>query len=108
MKEKEGEVIKVKNIQERREYLTRNGYSQAGIAQLRERNVNVVKAPKEKDKEVQKQTQYNKTRKEKCKEKYKHIENEIPIEYSEKRRRGGSQRLIERARCENLEEGNKY
>ena len=32
----------------------RNGYSQAGIDQLRERNVNVIKTLKEKDKEVQK------------------------------------------------------
>ena len=44
-----------KNTQERREYLMRNGYSKAGIDQLRERNINVVKTLKEKDKEMQKQ-----------------------------------------------------
>ena len=43
LREKEGDLTKTKNIQERREYLTRNGYTQAGIDQLREWNVNVVK-----------------------------------------------------------------
>ena len=41
-------------------------------------------------------------------EKYKHIQTEIPIKYLEKERREGSQRLIEKVRCGNLEEGNKY
>ena len=63
LKEKEREATKTKNIEERRKYLTRNGYSRAGIDQLRERNVNVIKTLKEKDKEVQKQTKYNKIRK---------------------------------------------
>ena len=53
--EKEREATKTKNTQERREYLMRNGYSQAGIDQLREWNINVVKTLKEKDKEMQKQ-----------------------------------------------------
>ena len=52
MKE-EREATKTKNVHERREYLTRNGYGQAGINQIRERNVNVVKTLEEKDKEVQ-------------------------------------------------------
>ena len=77
----ERETTKIRNTQERREYLMKNGYNQAGIDQLRERNVNVVKTLKERDKELQKQTQYNKIRE-------------------------GSQRLIARARCWNLEEGN--
>ena len=41
-------------------------------------------------------------------ERYKHIKTEIPIEYLEKAGREGSQRLIARARCENLEEGNRF
>ena len=67
----------------------RNGYSHAGIDQQRERNVNVVKTLKEKDKKVQKQTQYNKIRKGQYNEKYEHIKTEIPIEYLEKKGRGG-------------------
>ena len=59
----EKEATKTRNTQERREYLIRNGYSQEGMDQLRERNVNAVKTLKEKDKEVQKQIQYNKIRK---------------------------------------------
>ena len=43
--------------------LMRNGYSQAVTDQVRERNINVVKTLKEKDKGVQKQTQYNKNKK---------------------------------------------
>ena len=43
LKEKESEATKTRNTQDRREYLVRNGYSQAGIDQIRERNVNVVK-----------------------------------------------------------------
>ena len=57
LKEKEEEATKTRNTRERWEYLIMNGYSQAGIDQRRERNVNVVKTLKEKDKEVQKQTQ---------------------------------------------------
>ena len=48
LREKEREATKTRNAQERREYLMRNGYSQAGIDQLRERNVNVVKNTKRK------------------------------------------------------------
>ena len=59
----ETEATKTKNTQKEREYLMRNGYNQAGTDQLRERNVNVVKTLKEKDKGVQKQTQYNKNKK---------------------------------------------
>ena len=70
------------------------GYSQADRDQLRERNVNVVKTLKERDKEVQKQTQCNKIKKEKYNERYKYIKTEIPIEYLENERRGGSQRLM--------------
>ena len=73
--------------------------SQAYMDQLRERNEGVMKTLKEKDKEVQKQTQYNKIRKGKCNERYKHIKTEIPIEYLEKEGREGSQRLIARVRC---------
>ena len=58
--------------------------------------------------EVQKQTQYNKIRKGQYNERYEHIKTEIPIEYLEKEGRGGSQRLIARARCGNLQEGNRY
>ena len=58
LKKKERETIKTKNIQERREYLTRNRYSQAGIDQIRERNVNVVKTLK--NKEVRKQNKEGK------------------------------------------------
>jgi len=79
----EKEATKTRNTQERREYLMRNGYNQVSIDQLRERNVNVVKTLKEKDKEVQKQTQYNKIRKGQCNKRYKHIKTEIPIEYLE-------------------------
>ena len=49
----------------------------------------MVKTLKEKDKEVQKQTQYNKIRKGQYNERYKHIKTEIPIEYLEKEGRGG-------------------
>ena len=49
----------------------RNGCSQAGIDQVRERNVNVVKTLKGKDGEVQNQIQYMKIRKGKCNERYK-------------------------------------
>ena len=56
LKEKEKEATKTRNTRERREeYLMRNGCRQAGIDQLRERNINVVKTLKEKDKEMQKQ-----------------------------------------------------
>ena len=78
LKGKEKEATKTRNTRERRDYLMKNGYSQAGIDQLRERNVNVVKTLKEKDKEVQKQTQYNKIREGQCNERYKHIKTEIP------------------------------
>ena len=108
LKEKEKVSTKTRNTQERREYLMRNGYDQAGIDQLRERNVNVVKTLKEKVKEVQKQTQYNKIRKGQYNERYRHIKTEIPIQYLEKEGRGRSARLIARARCGNFEEGNKY
>ena len=37
-----------------------NGYTQLGIDLLRKRNENVVKILREKDKEVQQQTQYDK------------------------------------------------
>ena len=70
LRDKEREENKTRNTQ-RWEYLMRNGYSQADIDQLRERNVNVVKTLKAKDKEVQKQTQYNKIRKGQYNESYK-------------------------------------
>ena len=43
-----------------------------------------------KDKEVQKQTQYNKIRKAQYNERYEHIKTEIPIEYLKKEGRGGA------------------
>ena len=81
---KKKEATKTKNIQERREYLTRNAYSRAGIDQIRERNVYVVKALNEKDKGVQKQTQCNKIRKGKYNERYERTKTEIPTEYLER------------------------
>ena len=84
MREEEREVTKTKNTRERREFLTRNGYSQVGIDPLRKLNVNVVKPLKEKDKEVQKRIQYIKIRKGKYNERYNHIITEIPVvEYLE-------------------------
>ena len=68
----------------------------------------MVKILKEKDKEVQKQTQCNKIRKGQYNERYKHKQTEIPTEYLEKETREGSKRLIAKARCGNLEEGNRY
>ena len=47
LKENENEATKTRNTLERREYIMRNEYSQAGIDQLRERNVNVAKSLKE-------------------------------------------------------------
>ena len=88
-------------MQERPEYLMMNGYSQADIDQLREHSVKVVKTLKWQG--SAKTNPYNKTRKGKYNESYKHIKTEIQIEYLEKGGRGG-QRLIARARCGNLEE----
>ena len=94
LKEEKREATKTKNIQKKQEYLMRNGYNRAD--QLRKPNVTVVKTLNEKDKEVQKQTQYNKWK------------VQALIEFLETEGRGGSQRLIARARCGNLEEGNKH
>ena len=48
LKGKKREATKTRNTQERREYLMKNGYSQAGKDQLRGQNVNVVEILKEK------------------------------------------------------------
>ena len=49
----------------------------------------MVKILKEKDKEVQKPSQYNKIRKRQYNEKYKNIKTKIPIENLEKEKREG-------------------
>ena len=76
----EKEATKTRTLK-RRVYLMRNGNSQAGMDQLRERNINVVKTLKVKDKEVKKQIQYNKIRKGQYNGRYKHIKTEITTEY---------------------------
>jgi len=46
LREKEGETTKTKNMEERQDYLARNGYSLPGIDRVREGYVNVVKTLK--------------------------------------------------------------
>ena len=63
---------------------------------------------KRRGQEVQGQEQYNRIQISRYNERYKYIRTSVRAEYLEKEGRGGSQKLIARARCGNLEEWNKY
>lgn len=52
--------------------------------------------------------QYNKIQKARYNKRYKYIRTVGRVEYLKKEGNGGNQRLIARARCGNIEEGNRY
>ena len=52
VREKKEEATKTKNMQDRQEYLTRNGCIQAGTDQLRKKYANLIKILKEEDQKV--------------------------------------------------------
>ena len=95
-----------KGLQEKEEYLERNGYSQRGIVKFRERgeDANIVSELTTGDKQVLKQEQFNKVRNTKYSKIYKFM-GKMGLKGKERRE---SQKLMARARCGNLEEKNKY
>ncbi|XP_053990568.1 uncharacterized protein LOC128882821 [Hylaeus volcanicus] len=104
LKEKETAAEETRNIKERMDYLRINGYSQAGVEELREGDRNVVKEVRERDIQVI----YNKIREATYNSRYKYIVTALCLEYLNKTGKRDNQKLIARIRCGNLEEGNRY
>ncbi|KAI4474788.1 hypothetical protein M0802_015443, partial [Mischocyttarus mexicanus] len=108
LKEKEKGVSRTKNGKERKDFLKRNGYSQIGIDHFRQQGVDVNTLLEEKNRETQGQIQKNKIKEAKYNPRYKKIRTVASPEYLTKKKEGGSQKLLARARCGNIEKNNRY
>lgn len=109
LKEKEkNKIQKTRSEKERDEYLKRNGYSQEGIELLRLRGAEEKEKLRNRDEEVQRQEHSERIRGGKYNPRYNYIRSLGLPQYPRKEGRGGSQGLITRSRCGNLENWNEY
>lgn len=108
LQEKEKGVCKTRNIEERKQYLERNGYSQVGLDQLLENNLEIIGKFRSRDREVQKQRQWNSIDAARYNPMYKYIVSSTIPRYLSQAGRGDSQKIIARMRCGNMEEVNRY
>ena len=97
-----------RNSRERTEYLNRNGFSQLGLELEKGEGKDIMRILKERDRENQGQWQWNRIREARYNKLYKHIYRVNLPKYLEERGERGSQSLMARARCGNMEEGNRY
>ncbi|KAI4483424.1 hypothetical protein M0802_013408 [Mischocyttarus mexicanus] len=108
LKEKEKGIGRTRNGKEKEDFFKRNGFSQRGIDHLRQQKADVNMLIKERNREIQGQIQNNKIREARYNPRFERLRTVARPEYLSKRGEGGSQKLIARARCGNIEENNKY
>ena len=91
----------------RQKYFNRNGWAE-GEALKEENKHRIVKEMKSRDRENQKQEQYNKIQESKYNPWYKFLMEGEMAQYLEKEGRKGSQKIKARMRCGNEERANRY
>ncbi|OAD57550.1 hypothetical protein WN48_01775 [Eufriesea mexicana] len=98
-------------MEEREDYLIRNGVSKLGLEQERRNGRSekeIIESLRKRDTERQGQVQYNKIQRSRYNEGYKYILTTGLPEYSGKEGNGESQQLIPEARCDSFESWNRY
>ncbi|XP_033222583.1 uncharacterized protein LOC117176451 [Belonocnema kinseyi] len=87
LKEKNSGRLKIRSVQERKQYLKRCGYSQEGLKTLKGKRANVKEILKKTDYEVQRQTQLGKIQESRYNSRYEKNEKEMRKQTKDQKKR---------------------